>query len=139
MKWKQFLLIVAVSAVSALSSVWIYGKYSGKKTVFTQNEVKIPVNYAGYFDNIATADPVDFTKAANAAVPAVVHIKTTISAKKVSNDLPNRKRNSMDDWFNDFFNFGPTIIPEQKASGSGEIISDDGYIVTNNHVISDGG
>src|SRR5262245_1391171 len=125
MKWKQFMLIVAISAVSAVSSVWIYGKYSGKKTVLTQGEIKLPVNYAGYFDNITTAEPVDFTKAANAAVPAVVHIKTTISAKKISNDLPNRKRNgNIDDWFNDLFNFGPTIIPEQKASGSGVIISD---------------
>ncbi|MFI5132143.1 MAG: trypsin-like peptidase domain-containing protein, partial [Chitinophagales bacterium] len=32
----------------------------------------------------------------------------------------------------------PQIQPEQRASGSGIIISDDGYIVTNNHVISDG-
>ncbi len=45
---------------------------------------------------------------------------------------------NIDDWFNQLFNFGPTIIPEQRASGSGVIISDDGYIVTNNHVISDG-
>src|SRR5690606_25918977 len=32
---------------------------------------------------------------------------------------------------------GPQIIPEQRASGSGVIISQDGYIVTNNHVIAD--
>ena len=41
--------------------------------------------------------------------------------------------------FDQFFNFGPQIQPEQRASGSGVIISDDGYIVTNNHVVSDGG
>jgi S1-C subfamily serine protease len=29
------------------------------------------------------------------------------------------------------------MIPEQRASGSGVLISDDGYIVTNNHVVSD--
>ena len=45
---------------------------------------------------------------------------------------------NLDDWFNQFFDFGPTVIPEQRASGSGVIISEDGYIVTNNHVISDG-
>lgn len=141
MKLKHFLLIIAVSAVSALGSVWVYNKVSGKQIVFSQNETgKLPVNYAGYFDNIATgAQAVDFTKAANAAVPAVVHIKTKIPAKKVTNELPNRRRNSVDDWFNEFFNFGPSVIPEQRASGSGVVISDDGYIVTNNHVISDGG
>ena len=31
MKWKQFLLIVAVSALSAVGSVWIYGKYAKVK------------------------------------------------------------------------------------------------------------
>ncbi|MCR6719591.1 MAG: trypsin-like peptidase domain-containing protein [Chitinophagaceae bacterium] len=43
------------------------------------------------------------------------------------------------DMFEQFFNFGqPMIQPEQRASGSGVLISEDGYIVTNNHVISDG-
>jgi hypothetical protein len=87
MKWKQFPLIVAVSAISAVGSVWIYGKYNNNKSVFTQTEGKLPANYAGYLDGTKanTGDPVDFTKAANASVPAVVHIKTKIPAKKVSN------------------------------------------------------
>ncbi len=141
MKWKQFLLIVAVSAISAVGSVWIYGKYNNNhKSVFTQIDGKIPANYAGFFDGSkgSTGGPVDFTKAASASIPAVVHIKTKIPAKRISNDLPRNRNNNMDDWFNQFFNFGPTIIPEQRASGSGVIISDDGYIVTNNHVIADG-
>jgi serine protease Do len=37
--------------------------------------------------------------------------------------------------FSQFFGRGPSYIPEQRASGSGVIISDDGYIVTNNHVV----
>jgi Do/DeqQ family serine protease len=102
---------------------------------------KMPANYAKFFDgsNGAAVDPIDFTKAASAAVPAVVHIKTKIPARKVTNDLGNRRNNNIDDFFDQFFGpgFGPTIIPEQRASGSGVIISDDGYIVTNNHVISD--
>ena len=144
MKWRQFLLIVAVSALSATGSVWIYGKYTGKQSPFVQSSVgKIPANYAGFFDNVTgtTAEPIDFTKAANAAVPTVVHIKTKIPAKKISNQLPrNRSNNNIEDFFDQFFNNGaPMIQPEQRASGSGVIISDDGYIVTNNHVISDGG
>ncbi|WP_276501530.1 trypsin-like peptidase domain-containing protein [Terrimonas pollutisoli] len=142
MKWKQLLLIVGVSAASAVGSVWTYGKLTHEKTAFVQStNGKLPVNYAGFNENIAgaPADAIDFTKAANAAVPAVVHIKTKIPAKKISNDLPRSRRNSAEDWFEQFFNFGPQIQPEQRASGSGVIISDDGYIVTNNHVISDGG
>ena len=144
MKWKQLLLIVAVSASSAVGSVWMYENLSSPKKAIVQstNEGKLPVNYAGFFENGTggAGDPIDFTKAANAAVPAVVHIKTKIAAKKMSNDLPRTRRNSMEDMFDQFFNFGPQgIQPEQRASGSGVIISDDGYIVTNNHVISDGG
>jgi len=143
MKWKQLLLIVGISAVSAVSSVWVYGKITHKQTSFVQTpNGNLPVNYAGYFDNVGNGgEPVDFTKAANAAVPAVVHIKTKIAAKKVNNQLPNTNRNnSMEDLFDQFFNnMGPRTQPEQRASGSGVIISDDGYIITNNHVVSDGG
>jgi len=145
MKWKQILLIVGISAVSAVTSVFIYGKITkGGKSDFVQTaHGNLPVNYAGYKDNIAGAgEPVDFTKAANTAVPAVVHIKTKTSAKKINNQLPrNNRSNSMEDLFEQFFNnnFGPQIQPEQRASGSGVIISDDGYIITNNHVVTDGG
>lgn len=144
MKWKQLLLIIGISAVSAITSVWVYGKFNPKQSSFVQStNGNLPVNYAGYFDNVAGAgEPVDFTKAANAAVPAVVHIKTKIAAKKINNELPRTNRNnSMEDLFDQFFNngFGPRVQPEQRASGSGVIISDDGYIITNNHVVSDGG
>lgn len=142
MKWKQLFLIIAVSAVSAVGSVWCYSKFiNPKSTVVISADTKLPANYAGFNDknNVAAAGTfVDFTQAANAAVPAVVHIKTKIPAKKVSNQLPRNNRGDMEDFFNQFFNFGPNIIPEQRGSGSGVLISEDGYIVTNNHVISDG-
>ncbi|MGQ0739457.1 MAG: trypsin-like peptidase domain-containing protein [Bacteroidota bacterium] len=141
MKLKQILLIIGVSAVSAIGSVMIYTKVNPPKQALAQSdEGKVPVNYVGFFDTVTGAgEPVDFTKASSAAVPAVVHIKTKIPAKKVSNQLPRNNRNSMEDWFDQFFNFGPQMQPEQRASGSGVIISEDGYIITNNHVISDGG
>jgi len=144
MKVKQILLIVAISATSAVGSVWTYGKLTKEKSNFVQSgDLKLPANYAGFFENGSggVADPIDFTKAANAAVPTVVHIKTKIPAKRITNDLPRTRGNSMEDLFEQFFNFGPgpTIRPEQRASGSGVIISEDGYIVTNNHVVSDGG
>jgi serine protease Do len=142
MKLKQIFLVVAISSASAIGSVGLYNKYFTKHEVIVgQATDKMPVNYAGFFDGKTgtAADPIDFTKAASTAVPAVVHIKTKIPARKVTNELPNRRgNNNMDDFFDQFFGqgFGPSIIPEQRASGSGVIISDDGYIVTNNHVIS---
>jgi Do/DeqQ family serine protease len=145
MKWKQLLLIIGVSAVSAIGSVMVYSKITNKKTGYAiQNGgTKVPVNYAGFDDNGSPAgEPIDFTKAANAAVPAVVHIKTRIPAKKISNQLPRKGNDAFDDMFRRFFGddaFGPMMQPEQRASGSGVIISEDGYIITNNHVVSDGG
>lgn len=148
MKWKQLLLVMAVSASSAVGSVWVYGKFnSPKSTLVLASDSQLPVNYAGFKDNVAgaPADPIDFTKAASAAVPAVVHIKTKIAAKKINSADGNglrRQGTSMDDFFDQFFQFDPQgrgmIQPEQRASGSGVLISEDGYIVTNNHVVSDG-
>jgi Do/DeqQ family serine protease len=141
MKLKHVFLIIAVSAVSAVASVWGYSKFithNGQPVVSADQ--KLPANYAGFLDNNNAANaggPVDFSQAASAAVPAVVHIKTKIPAKKVSNNIP-RNRDGFDDFFDQFFNFGPSVIPEQRGSGSGVLISDDGYIVTNNHVIADG-
>ncbi len=141
MKLKQILSIAAISATTAIISVWAFGKFSQNRFTGTQEVGKIPANYAGYFGDNKVPAAIDFTAPATAATPAVVHIKTKTKAKQVSNNLPGRQRNPFSDMFggdmfDDFFN-GPrmSIIPEQKASGSGVIISDDGYIITNNHVV----
>lgn len=77
----------------------------------------------------------DFSEAAERTVHAVVHIKSVTKAEKNSQQMPS-------DSFFDFF-FGPgyrgrgyDYEPQPKiGSGSGVIISPDGYIITNNHVI----
>lgn len=144
MKWKQSLVVVLMSATTALATIWTYDHFTGRPRFATEqiDANKLPVNYAGFLENSATtgAESVDFTKAAQTAVQAVVHIKTKIPARRITNQLP-RNRGGIDDMFEQFFGegfLGPQIKPEQRASGSGVLISDDGYIVTNNHVISDG-
>ncbi|MFT3902237.1 MAG: trypsin-like peptidase domain-containing protein [Niabella sp.] len=147
MKLKQLLLVVLVSILSTFAGIYIYGKITRNSSAYVglPTDGKLPANYAGFFDkNGAAAELTDFTKASESAIPAVVHIKTKIPAKQITNNLPNSKNNKgydpFEDFFGDFFGrgFGPQIKPEQRASGSGVIISADGYIVTNNHVISDG-
>lgn len=140
MKLKQILTIVAISASTALASVFGYTKFMQRKTAGMQEAGKLPVNYAGFFGNNNAPGAIDFTTPATSATPAVVHIKTKTKAKQVSNNLPRRSNPFQDffgggDLFEDFFG-GPRMIPEQKASGSGVIISEDGYIVTNNHVVA---
>ena len=137
MKLKNILAVVAISASTAILSVAGYGKWMQSKYAGTQEPGKLPVNYAGFYGNNAPSGIADFTAAATAATPAVVHIKTKTKARQVSNQ--QRQRNPFGDMFGgdmfeEFFN-GPRVIPEQQASGSGVIISQDGYIVTNNHVV----
>ncbi|HVX50729.1 MAG TPA: trypsin-like peptidase domain-containing protein [Chitinophagaceae bacterium] len=140
MKLKNIFLVVLISASTALLSIWGYTKWMQHQYAGVQEPGKLPVNYAGFFDKNNNAGPVDFSAAATSAAPAVVHIKTRTKQRQVSNNLP-KQRNPFSDFFgdsdpfSDFFN-GPRVIPEQRASGSGVIISSDGYIVTNNHVIN---
>ncbi|MFN3795248.1 MAG: trypsin-like peptidase domain-containing protein [Chitinophagaceae bacterium] len=141
MKLKNILAVVAISAATAILSVWGYGKLYQTNYAGVQDSGKLPVNYAGFFgNNGGSAAPVDFTTAAGTATPAVVHIKTRTKAKQMAN-TQQRRSNPFgdlfgDDFFDDFFGGGPRIIPEQRASGSGVIITDDGFIVTNNHVVA---
>lgn len=146
MKLKQVLFTVALSALTTMAVIWGYGTYFKKDTGYAgQQPGFVPANYkyAGLDEgNTPPNNAIDFTAPSEAATPAVVHIKTKTNAKQVNNNLPKRQPNNPfsdlfdDDMFNQLFGGrGRGIIPEQRASGSGVIISEDGFIVTNNHVV----
>lgn len=130
--------MVLISASTTLLTVWGYNHFTKEHSyVYNSNNSdsgKVPVNYAG-FTGTGDNGPVDFTPAAAAAIPATVHIKTKTTAT-ATNNLP--RKSPFGDLFDldldDLFGDRGRSLP-QMASGSGAVISEDGYIVTNNHVI----
>ncbi len=141
MNFKTVATMVAISATTAIVSVWGVSKFTAYQQAGIQDPGKLPFNYVGFNNNNTPGVAVDFTPAATTAVPAVVHIKTKTKERQLSGGGSggSRGRNPFSDFFGedfgDFFGGGPRVMPEQRASGSGVIITEDGYIVTNNHVI----
>lgn len=146
MKFKQILLTVFISAVTTFIVGWSYSKYFKTDNTFGgQTTSGIPANYkyVGFGDGATPPGPVDFTQPAQAATPGVVHIKTKTNARASNNGLPKttQPRNPFgelfdEDMFNQLFGGRGNAVPEQRASGSGVIISENGFIVTNNHVVA---
>lgn len=115
-----------------LGSLLLVSVFSGAITLgayklFMEDSVKGPItvtapNYAKNV-NYKGAENIDFIKAAEQTVHSVVHVKNT-TTQRVYNDP-----------FSFYFGGGRSQEQYQIGTGSGVIISQDGFIVTNNHVI----
>lgn len=124
---KSFIKSLSIALIAAFISIIIYDQYFNKLYEIPNNDQKntvlIPTNYKVNTNSIA-GEKTDFTIAASKTIDAVVHVKNTSSS---SSNLPSFYRYFYDE----------DELPERIGTGSGVIVSPDGYIITNNHVIED--
>ncbi len=130
MKSKLFPVILT-AALTSVMTMFAVSHFRPNLPYFTAAGTPrtLPVNYASYNNSTTPTAPVRFEDAAQSSVKAVVHVKTTIAERRGVYDN--------NDMFSQLFGPQQYMIPQQQGSGSGVVISADGYIVTNNHVVAD--
>jgi len=124
---KNFSNLFLVSLLSGAVTLGSYKLLFDSNGYFSKNRNSVvtlaPKNYGKTVG--LSSEAVDFTEAADKSLHTVVHVKN-VSYTSVSNPI-----------IEFFYGYRGAQQQEQIGTGSGVIISEDGYIVTNNHVVKD--
>ena len=124
---KKYSHLLLVSLLSGSITLGAYKLLFDTNGYFSNSDHSITTLAKNSFTKNVGLSPevLDFTEAADKTIHTVVHVKN-VSRKTVSNPMLEY-----------FYGYGGQQQQEQVGTGSGVIISEDGYIVTNNHVVKD--
>ena len=132
---RNFLFAILFSIIGGLTAISGYNLWEKNTEVISINyndKIKL-ANYVFDTTDVVVPEGLNFIYTAKIATPTVVHIRTIYEGKSSS------AQNPFEDMFRDFFgeryDNRQRETPKRRGSGSGVIMSKNGYIITNNHVI----
>jgi Do/DeqQ family serine protease len=130
---------IAVPTSALVAVVFSVAAFNNTNAATSPEQIPSPV-----VSSAPAGQPVDLTYAAEKSLPSVVYIKNTQNSKIQTVEYSDPFEDFFSDPFGGFFGRGQgnggrrqrqVQTPKRQAAGSGVIISADGFIVTNNHVV----